>query len=420
MIPADRALVQRYPELPGLEILLDPEALAGFVGAWGAGYGVERLRLKPGASVTAVMRPPCGRRPWLLVRGLAPHPWRTKRAKDIGAAQRAYEHLVEAGVPVEAVAAPAVIVDQSRRILITPAIGDRRLPGLRSLLPDTGVAVPLAAAAWREHLAPDVIDRLGDRSRLGTVHTLSHNPARRFVGHWAPLDGDGPGWLVRLHSDRPREIVEYIPGRPWAPSDVHPDIGALAAERERADAAAGRVWARHDLGAALEAAAAGVAALDVAGSEWSERSARLASELTTRLADRAVEPAHGDFSPDQLVVSPRGEVCVLDWDRAGLWPAGWDPATWSVTAQLAPLPHAAAHPSCLAGLMRPGAVSEESVPRAETTTGLREGGHDTIVEAAAALLRAPEPFRRRYPDWAEFTEALIERAENLAHDESTR
>lgn len=398
MNPADSALVARYPELPGLATLLDCDELTRICSAWDGAYEVERLRLKPGASVTAVMRPASGAgpRPWLLARGLAPHPWATKRGKDIRAAERARERMLDAGVPCDS---PAFVENEERRVLVTPAIGDRRLRGLGSMLPDTGMPVRLGAVARRDELSPEVAARLGDRGRMGTVRTMSHNPARRFVGHWAPLDGDDAGWLVRLHADRPREIVEFVPGRHWTVGDEVPPIVALAAERARADAEAGRSWRRPHVRHALKGAAIGIAAFDVAGLDWSGRASRLASELIVRLADTEAEAAHGDFSADQLVVDDTGHVCVLDWDRAAYWPLGWDAATWLVTTSLS-APQAG---ECSSRDRSTGLRVEQSA-----TSGGRPSGD---VVAAAALLRAPEPFRRRYPDWVGLTEGLLALAE---------
>ena len=400
MTPADRALCERYPELPGLVTLLDADELARMCASWGSGYEVERLRLKPGASVTAVLRPASGgERPWLLARALAPHPWATKRGKDIAAAERARERLVAVGVQCRPATAT---VDDERRVLVAAAVGDRRLRGLRELLPDTGVAVPLGSVMRRGRAERfGQMRRIGDRDRLGTVHTLSHNPARRFVGRWAPLDGQGAGWLVRLHSDRPREITEFVEGRRWTRADPAPrftgsaSLAALAAERADASREQGRPWGRADLGSALSAAVEGVSALDIAGLDWAGRAAHLAGELASRLEHRAVEPAHGDYSPDQLVVTHDGQVRVIDWDRAAHWPLGWDAATWRVTTALA-------------------AVLDGAIDPEPTSASGDDTGPSGDVVAAAALLRLPEPLRRRYPDWVGLTEYLLVLAERSA------
>lgn len=428
MNSADAALVARYPELPGLATMLDAEVLARVCGAWGTGYVVERLRLKPGASVTAVLRPPPRSAPdepslpWLLARALAPELWETKREKDVDAAHRAWRAVGTAAqqwaaspqaadARIRAITAPrgpALVVEHRRRVLVTPAIGDRRLRGLSALLPDTGIPVRLRAVVRHsDSRGPAARDPEAARRR-GTVRTLSHNPARRFVGHWSPLscdsgggddsvacDGSDAGWIVRIHAGQAREVVAFTPGRPWVPGDAQPDVVSLAHERARADAAVGWPWKPVDVASALRSAAVGVAAFDVAGLHWQERAARIAAELGPRLETCGAAPAHGDYSADQLVVSEvlneQGEqreqgasqTQVLDWDRCGLWPLGWDAATWQVT-------------ETLAGRDGHSPATLAAPPE---------------VVAAAALLRAPEPFRRRHFDWAERTEELVALAE---------
>lgn len=449
MTPDDRALAERYPELPSLAVLLDPEALEQVSAAWGRGYAIERLRLKPGASVTAVLRPPAHdgagpSLPWLLARGLAPQLWATKRNKDVRAAEKSWRSLVKAAEAntgscagehaITGPRGPAVVADDEHRVLVTPAIGDRQLEGLRRLLPDTGIPVRLERLAGDGPFAA-MPDEVGDLRRRGTVRTLSHNPARRFVGHWSPERGDGPGYNVRLHAGRRREITPFVPGRPWRLGDDVPAIEEMAAERARVAAESGRPWGRPDIAGALRAAAAGIAAIDVAGRDWAARGARLASELTARLAHVGVAAAHGDLSGDQLVItsgaregcsatpsfcvpwdwrhrvtcrtggshgtpnqsrkSPLGteaDVAVLDWDRAGLWPTGWDAATWAVTSALT------------AATDGTGATDGP----AQGTSAVEPCGD---VLAAVALLRAPEPFRRRYAGWAGLTEELVTLAE---------
>ena len=407
MTPADRALAKRYPELPGLAALLEPAALAGLTAAWGAGYRIERLRLKPGASVTAVMRPRGGDdagtpQPWLLARGLATELWETKREKDIRAAEKAWGRVARAGAGTEQ-QGPAVVTDDAHRVLLTPAIGDRRLTGLDRLLPDTGLPVPLRQVFGRDTGAAGLRrDLPGDLDRSGTVRTLSHNPARRFVGHWRGIDGDGPGWIVRLQAHRPREVTEFVPGRPWRSGDPLPDITESTGTRARFDSERGAAWQRPDIAEALDAAACGLAALDPAELGWTERAARLAADLSAALVDTPCTPAHGDFSADQLVVTAGGEIRVLDWDRAGLWPLGWDAATWLVTRALA------------RSIERFTDGRSEGAAEPEGCTDeppLDGSPPPPRVVAAAALLRAPEPFRRRYPGWVDHTENLVAFAE---------
>jgi hypothetical protein len=80
---------------------------------------------------------------------------------------------------------------------------------------------------------------------------------------------------------------------------------------------------------------------------------------------------HGDLSPDQVLVTGDGAVLV-DLDNCGVFPRGWDQATWRA-AQLAD------------GVARPVAL-----PGPEP---------DPALLAVAVAVRSPEPFVRQRPDW---------------------
>jgi hypothetical protein len=136
--------------------------------------------------------------------------------------------------------------------------------------------------------------------------------------------------------------------------------------------------ARLDDATLRAAAAAGVAGLAVFDPEVADFARGLLPAL-----GRALEAApsvgggsrpvllHGDLSPDQVVVDS-GTAVLLDLDRACMGPAGWDAATW------------------LAGQVAAGGRDDPlPLPVEPPEPGL---------VAAAALARAPEPWRRRLPD----------------------
>jgi aminoglycoside phosphotransferase (APT) family kinase protein len=95
--------------------------------------------------------------------------------------------------------------------------------------------------------------------------------------------------------------------------------------------------------------------------------------------DRVV--LHGDLSPDQVLVRDDGTAVLLDLDRIALGPSGWDGAQWTA-AQLA--------------------TGEDRLPAPVPAP--------PALLAAACLLRAPEPFRRLRPGWAELTSNLLDTA----------
>jgi aminoglycoside phosphotransferase (APT) family kinase protein len=147
---------------------------------------------------------------------------------------------------------------------------------------------------------------------------------------------------------------------------------------------------------------AGLPVLDAAsahtGAVRAARSVALTRpDLRSRLAGlvgvlrRASWPAsrvlvHGDLSPDQIVIA-NGTAVLLDLDRAAVGPPGWDAAQWAV-AQLAS-----------------GGPALPPVGPAEP-----------VLVLAAALQRAPEPFRRLRPDWVQRTEAVLATAEEAAEE----
>ncbi|WP_432560588.1 hypothetical protein [Granulicoccus sp. GXG6511] len=338
MSVTDAAVIKAHSDLPALRVLLDPERLAEATADLGCGnLRLDRLRLKPRASVTAMLRPVSGSGQWVLARGFTAEPWATKRGKDLLAAE-------EAGLPAWEL--PAA------RLVLASAASDRRLRGLAALRPDIGSPVPTA-----DHVV---------------VRTLSHNPARRWVGL---AESEVERRVLRLHSHRRAESLPWAPGRRWQPGDVLPAPLMHVLD--------GRNSFTPNLPRLLAGAVTGLRMLH---GPWADRAAACVSASADRLGAVSRVPAHGDLTPDQVVVD--GDCAtVLDWDCAGNWPEGWDAATWT-----AGLIVAGWHPgdgTC--------AVEGVKVPPA--------------VLVAAAILRGPEPFRRRHPDWPERIEALLAHAE---------
>ncbi|MEJ5888227.1 hypothetical protein WDZ16_07115 [Pseudokineococcus marinus] len=357
-------MVARHPDLPGLAVVLDDArlraALADLVAPdLAATAVVERLRLKPGASVRAVVRlvDTDGSRPRVLVTARAGRDWDVKARKEVEAARRA-------GLPSHVVT--------ETRLLLAPAASDRALRGLARLRPESGAPVR------RPRGAP--------RGGAVVATTLSHNPARRWVGRLDPAPGaGGEPLLVRHHAGGHVEVLAWVPGRPWTPADGTDAVRARLAEEAagRHDGARGAAGeARRRLERGVTAAAGGLGSLD---DDWGARAARLLPELRRLLAREPLVPAHGDLSPDQVVVGPDGGVHVLDWDRAGLLPRSWDVASWDA-AQRAAAPGAAPLPL--------------------------GGGASAAVVAATHLVRAVEPFRRRHPAWPDGVEVLLGVAED--------
>ncbi|WP_432512072.1 hypothetical protein [Kineococcus sp. SYSU DK001] len=343
----DTLLVRGEPDLPGLATILDPGRLRAWTGLPRA--RVDRLRHKPSTSLRAALDPGDGG-PWWLLTAHSPSSWR-KAGKDLRAA---------VGAPVR--------VGEDLRLVLVPAACDRALPAVRSL----------AARA----------------------RTVAHNPARRAVLHGADgatvtkvhADPDTVGRSLRAGRALDAVGVRVPPGRADGPHVVHaPWLPGRAATADDTAAVTGLVgrWAHADptglpelgpadLRGAVRRAAAGTPALDAGFGDLLRRT--VSRWCAVAADDPALAPAvfaHGDLSPDQLLHHDGGWA-VLDVDRACRAPRGWDLACWD------------------AALTATGARPAEAAP--------------AVLVAAAALLRAPEPFRRRRPGWAAATRALVQRA----------
>jgi hypothetical protein len=378
----EAALVGREPALEALGAALGGEPLAelvsGLPGPLRGSARVTHLRVKPGTSAHAAVEVagPSGTRAWLLAcygTGDA-----AKAARDAG-----YAHRYQL---------PSVWRPASRTALV-PAAADRALKphGRRLATPNARVR-PLSGLP------------------RGEVTLLRHNPARRLV---AVLEGDGERWVLKAHAqgrhgELARRLAPVVPARVVAPLAGVSRDGRLVAHRwvpgrpalARSDGAA-VVRALHALhgsppveglpllgGATLSGmAAAGVEGLAVFDPEVADVARRLLPALvraldgapSLRVGARSVL-LHGDLSPDQLVVHG-GTAVLLDLDRACMGPAGWDAATWLAG-------QAAAEPA------------DDPVP-------LLMEPPDPGMVAAAALTRAPEPWRRRAPERGTAAAALV-------------
>lgn len=237
---------------------------------------------------------------------------------------------------------------------------------------------------------------------------LAYNPARRWVGRHA-------GHAIKVHAvappvgvtallaDPPRLLAPYLPAAEvqWAGRVVRtawlPGSPPTAAELPMVREALTALHSCHPpaglqvLDADAVCRAAHAATWSVAATLPTERArvvALLAALRRACRADRWPAPTtlvHGDFSVDQVVVLPGDRAVLLDLDRAAVGPSGWDSAQW-VVSQL---------------------VSDAPLLPAPTPTS-------PILVLAAALLRAPEPFRRLRPTWTQLTQAVLDAATEAA------
>lgn len=440
-LPADRAvddaLVAREPALPALAVLLDDERLSELLRShgWlapGETASVDRLRLKPGTRVQAGIRThPQGR--WLSAGGFT-----TAGLAKVGKERQVARRR---GHPT--------LVRPDLLLVVSSLTADRDLPALPGLRPDDDAGPRRRAAVLlREVLAAGgVAPAPGQRLRTATI---AYNPARRWVGalHRYAVDGgarpwanDAPCALVKVHADPrtaqrsvavadlltrigvagPRTVAlsgsmvgsTWWPGRPADPTSasdatlVADLMARVAAVRPgqpgpgsgsggRSGSGSAEVWERRadlprlDHATILEHARAATRALGVLDPGAGLRAVAVLDRVAPSLANCLEDPVlvHGDLSGDQVVMGADGPV-LIDLDRAAAGPRGWDAASW------------------MAAQASLGVPPQELLPLPDTAV-------PAALLAAAALLRTPEPWRRRRRGHAASTSALLDLAEVAA------
>ena len=420
---ADANVVRRDPQLPGLAMLLDPDAFAETLRRLYPDAGVAStepryVRYKPGTSCLVGYQVVAAAGP-LDVYANAYN--RSMGAKIQKAGQRG-------GVPSPLGTGIMVLSDVA--VVIYPFPNDHNLRALQRL------GDPVRRAALMARLLPEHRDLWH-----APLETLHYKPERRYVGRLhTPEDcgavlkfytkeefgiasGNakhfGSQSSVRMGrrlqgSHRHRVIaIEWLDGLPLhdalTQSRNSPEtcrtVGAALASLHAQKPKLRRRYSLEAYAQALEDSAAAVAniapELASQAGRLSERLGRVVLEGTWRA--RAI---HGDFSADQVLLR-NGEVAVLDFDQAGYGDPCIDSGMF-----VARLLHAA-----LAG--RLSFDRAESCAAAFLDAYRREGEADgircTSVFTAAALLRlAVEPFRHRHEDWLQQTEVLLAHAQKIA------
>lgn len=424
--PADAALVQRDPDLPGLAWLLDPAAMLDTLQRQVEPVQIEAvqptyLRYKPGTSCLAAYRVCAG--------GTAISIYaKAYRAGDTAKLGKAQQHQVGGFLGFGA----ALLEKAGVAIYDFP--NDRGLTGLKKLgRPDS-----------RHRLLTKVLPRQPELW-AAAVHGLHYKPERRYVaqliteaGPQAVLKFYTPaGYEVAARNSRALASLEEIGLAPALGRSSHAAVlahgwldgqpldeairtgGVETGQVEAVGAALARLHhhrlteltyrGRSDEVNAWLAAARSVAAVCPS---LAEQAKRLARRLGTILQDAPLQfqSIHGDFSSDQVMLTSTGPA-FLDFDRAGLG----DPAAdiGSFIAQL--------ESRTLAGALSPIWVS--SLIEA-FLTGYRQVGQGhlpprlNLYLSAGLLQLAPQPFRLRATNWPEQTQALLQRAEEILNNGS--
>lgn len=405
---ADRALADRDPEVAGLSLLLDANAMAEWLGEL---IGVTcrvipgRLRYKAGTScVTSFVLQTDGDEPQSL-QCIA-------QAYSVAGVAKAHKSIDQA--PLETVLA----FDRGLRVVVTTLAADRALPGLRSLTD------PDARARLLERLLPDRPELAG-----ASLRTLRYNPERRWVAVLDPAAGEPVVLRAYRRPDAKEHWETYarigrdaahtpdllaksrrhaVAAVAWAPGaelsyDVSDVDGFAAAGRALAGLHDHPPVRLREASAQSQAGAARAAAhhVGVLVPELAAQASALAEQIATELAGRSQGSTvlHGDFSADQVIRAADGGITLIDLDAACRGEAAHDLGS----ARAAALIHATA---C-------GDAGAADAPLTALLDGY--GAHRRLPDspslalhtAAHLLRRAPEPFRRRRPDWDRQVYAIV-------------
>lgn len=419
---ADRNLIERDPDLPGLRTLLDPVAfVAELTGVLpeldSARVQIYYLRYKPGANCLAKFRLDLnGETIW----GYAKTYGSDASAKFTKACQRAT-------VPTSIGPGRVLLVDSAIEVVCFP--NDSKLETLARLMDDTGRKEILT------RLLPDAPDPWE-----ATVTGLSYKPERRFV---ARLDVDGePHAVLKLYAQREFQrardnadavhsarvlqlpdqlgssshdrivLLDWLPGTPLQQIITRPsldrsivrNVGAALGELH---SQVGKGLDKHKPKRIRETIRSAVAGIRFTCPELG----RLALDIDERLgrlvaAERPeLRAIHGDFYADQVLAD--GErVSIIDLDNA----VRGNPAA-DLGLFIAHLEHnvlSEGRPKAPVSIVRDALIEGyETVREAPTRAQI------DLHTAVGLVQLAPHHFRNREPGWSERTAITLRRAQEL-------
>ncbi|HMQ31541.1 MAG TPA: phosphotransferase [Chloroflexaceae bacterium] len=427
--PADAALVARDPAIPGLAVLLDPEAFALALrsAAPDAQLGAVEpmyVRYKPGTNCLVAYRVILPAGPTTVYARAYAEALRHKLAH----AARLRDEPGAIGVGGMVLDASGIAVyswpyDPELRPMARLTRPRRRARLLASICPARDDLAEAALVHLRYRPERRYVGRLVGAARGDALLKIycagDYEQARAAAGAFrpaGPLDLAAP---LASADDLRAMLFAWRPGRALA-SLIRDDAGDLGALR-LAGAALATLHAQPAEGlpravaatpsADLAAAAASVAAICPG---LAPRVGWLAAGLAATLeaAPPAARPLHGDFYADQVLVG-NGQATLLDLDNARWGDPAADLGTFiahllrGVTLGRGTTAHAHA----LARALCEG-YAEVAPPPAPEQIGRY---------SALGLLRlAPEPFRYRAPAWPAQVAALVAAAEDALAGEPGR
>ena len=442
LAPADAEVARRDAAVPGIALVLDPEALlarlqqrhpqAGLVAA-----EALYVRYKPATSCLVGYRLQRTGTGGPAVEVSAKAYRRGDGAKAAKTAQ-AVETAETGPAPTRSTGPGGgwpVTAFTDELVVVAPAEADRDLPALARL------ARPDHRRRLLQALLPEAADLHDADPRC-----VRYKPERRWVGvverdgvPVALVKAFGAGELARARAGlafagRTGLVVpallgtskracalagSWLPGQPLsdlltgvAPAPVPlPEVGAALAALH---ATRPRRLVREEPDADAMATTAAAASVTALVPRLAPAAVAAAASLCRRLADLPVRTAarHGDFSADQVVLGPGG-VGLIDFDNtavgdptADLGQFMGDLEAAEVDGRLAPGRARSLAADLVAGYEGAGGIVPQSA---------------LMLHAAAALVRRTvEPFRHRRPDWPLRTEELLDRVAELAGEGARR
>jgi streptomycin 6-kinase len=420
---AEADLARRDPAIPGLAVVLDPDALAAALRRAAPhadlrAAQITYVRYKPEAYCRVTYQ--------LEVAGEALElDVRACRPDDLASWRDTGE-----GAGVSGPLGPGRIVLEHCAVLATVFPNDLKLVALQHL----------TDPAERSRVLRELVPGRSDLWQ-GELRCLRYRPERRYVVELRAAGGArallksytrkayarglrnalafrsrGPLRLAELlgSSESLRLLAfEWLPGRLLMDLCTAPEInraavsaaGAALAELHAQDPGGLDCWTREAEAADLVTVASELGCIcpRLAG-----RAGELARRLAARLAAAPAmrQPLHGDFSANQVLVGRRATAIIdLDWACYG------DPAddlgNFIAQAERYALDHELT-------VDRVESIREALLEGYTLGTNRQLPERIGLYTAVEVFRRTRFPFRAREPDWPQRTESLLERAEELS------
>ena len=403
--PAETALCAREPELPGLPLVLDAEALLDRAGL--AGLRPVYLRYKPGTSCVAALVATDGSVTAFAAMTYPPARYREVRGRpkwQTGPEPVTYlDDVCTALVPLRhdrGVRAAQYLMDPARQADYLARLGLsgasltllRYKPGRRLVLRADGSA--------------------------GTSAVLKCYTERDFVAALAGArhaEDCGGAALLAAEPGQRSIAMTWVKGRPLCPETGRPDL----ADFRRTGAELARLHAQRGLAPRRLDRATDVRELDEQARslawllpELGTASRRISADLAARLSSLplATRVLHGDFSADQVIIRDDGPV-VIDWDRMAEGDPARDLGTFLARLDV----------QAIAGLVTPDDAATAGSALLDGYAGAGGLPASVVEQHARALFAlATEGFRGRRSAWEARAEAILDRIEALLSNRPKR